>query len=429
MWFRNVEKKDFSIVAYKNLRLPFGLHCSPTILLLALYKILVLDSSNDSEDLRYLKQLIYQLCYMDNCAFSCQNSEDLLWAYNQLGSIFEPYKFGLQQFVSNDSNLQSLVDSELDTETPRQVKLLGMQWDRHTDTLSTKPIDLNLEANTKRTVLRSIASQFDIYNYNGPIMNRSRLFLHRLQSNKEIGWDQPLSLDLIKEWKAIVRQANASPPIEIDRFVGNRNDSYKLIGFSDSSKAIYGAVMYIQNLSTKKVSFLQAKNRIVNKQLETKSIPSLEVQGIALATEIIIDLYKELSGPSCIQPINIVELEIFSDSLVSLSWLNSYSSKYDKMQKKSVFVLNRIEHINKLCDIHPVKFSFVSGIENPSDCITRCLSHKLLLKSNYYSGPDFLKEVFSVKTSRDDIFSVTIPNPSLEPLMEPDETTSMLSNP
>ena len=111
---------------------------------------------------------------------------------------------------------------------------------------------------------------------------------------------------------------------------------------------MFGAVIYIQDLETNGVSFLSAKNRIVNKQLESKSIPSLEVQGLALATELILDLYKDLSGPSCIKPIRILYIEIYSDSLVSLSWLNSYSTKLEKMQKRSVFVLNRINHIVKL---------------------------------------------------------------------------------
>ncbi|XP_066947446.1 uncharacterized protein [Macrobrachium rosenbergii] len=430
LWFRNVQKRDFSIIAYKNVRLPFGLRCSPTILLLGLFKILVLDSEDDSSGIRYLKHLIYQLCYMDNCAFTAEDSANLIWAYNQLNSIFEPYKFGLQQFMSNDSNLQSLIDSDLEGETPIKVKLLGMRWDRSKDTLSTNPINLDPQANTKRLILRSIASQYDVHNYNAPLLNRSRLFLHRLQCQKELTWDQTLSPDVLREWRLIAKQANASLVVEIKRFVGKRQSSYKLIGFSDSSKSMYGAVIYIKDLETKEISFLSGKNRIVNKQLECKSIPSLEIQGIALATECILDLYADLAGPSCIKPIHITEIEIFSDSLVSLAWLNSYSTKLDKMQKRSVFVMNRIKHITKLCETHPIKFSFVSGTKNPADCITRSMSHKQLVKSNYYSGPPFLSNCITPELSRDDIFSVIIPNPlaDVDNISPSSETHSLLSS-
>lgn len=411
LWFRNIDRRDYSIVAYKNVRLSFGLRCSPALLLLGMYKILILDSTNDPSKLRNLKSLIYQLCYMDNCAFTARDHESLMWGFNQLESIFSPYKFGLQQYVSNDNDLQSLVDVDDKRQTPVKVKLLGMQWDRVEDTLSTRPISLDVNASTKRRILKTIASQFDLYNYNGPILNRSRLFLHRLQCKKDLDWDEQLSPELLREWRAIARQGNSTPKIGVQRFVGGRDGNYKLIAFSDSSKTMYGIVIYIQDLETKKVSFLLAKNRIVNTQLETKSIPSLEVQGLCLATECILDVYEDLAGNSCVQPIKINELEVYTDSLVSLSWLNASLNKLDKMQKRSVFVLNRINHIKKLCEKHPVKFSFVSGTENPSDCITRCLSYKKLMQTNYFSGPKFLSSSHLPEMSREDLLSLIVPHP------------------
>ena len=49
-----------------------------------------------------------------------------------------------------------------------------------------------------------------------------------------------------------------------------------------------------------------------------KSIPSLELHALALATETIEDWKKELSGPTYIDPIVTDECEIYSDSLVVL---------------------------------------------------------------------------------------------------------------
>ncbi|MEL7307449.1 MAG: hypothetical protein AAGK05_05920 [Pseudomonadota bacterium] len=140
LWFRNVSKKDYSLVGYRNVRLSFGLRCSPTILLLGLYNILILDVKNDSTKLKNLKKLIYSLCYMDNCGLSTNDTSDLRWAYSQLKSIFEPYKFALQQFVTNDESLQKEMDATYDVETPQKVKLLGLQWDRCEDKLSTKKV-------------------------------------------------------------------------------------------------------------------------------------------------------------------------------------------------------------------------------------------------------------------------------------------------
>ena len=172
---------------------------------------------------------------------------------------------------------------------------------------------------------------------------------------------------------------------------------------------MFGVIIYMQNISTGKVSFVFAKNRIVNKQLESKSMPSLELQGITLAVEEIICLYEELSGSSCMMPIKICELIIYSDSFVALSWVHGFSAKLYKMQKCSVFVQNRLHTINELCNKHPIHFSFVSGCENPADCITRSLSFKQLQKTNYFSGPKLLLNETEGQLNRESILGFVIP--------------------
>ncbi|XP_066950858.1 uncharacterized protein [Macrobrachium rosenbergii] len=205
LWVRSVKKKDFSLVGYKNLRLSFGLRCSPTILMLSLYKILVLDVDDDTLEVKNMKKLLYQLFYMDNGAYTCEHSDTLKWAYTMLTDIFAPYRIELQQIVTNDGPLQEVIDSGLDQETLTEVKLLGLKWNRELDTLSTFPIVLETSASTKRSILRSIASNFDLYNINGPVFNRARLFMHGLQCDKSLGWDDILPAEKLKEWKCICK--------------------------------------------------------------------------------------------------------------------------------------------------------------------------------------------------------------------------------
>ena len=166
-------------------------------------------------------------------------------------------------------------------------------------------------------------------------------------------------------------------------------------------------------MSTGNVNFLLAKNCIIGQNMSSKSIPSLELQGITLAVECLIDLYNELAGPDCLKPIDIAELHSFSDSLVVLSWIYSNSIKFDKLQKLSVFVKNRLNTISDLCEKHPIRFSFVSGEENPSDCITRSMSYKQLQKSNYFSGPGCLKEL-NFEVSAPNTLSFLVPNPDIK---------------
>ena len=233
--------------------------------------------------------------------------------------------------------------------------------------------------------------------------------MHSLQCDRNLGWDEKISDDRICEWHNIVRQANATPVIEIKRCEGCSDDCYNLIAFADSSQVMYGTVIYIQNVRTNEVDFILAKNHIVSDTLESKSIPSLEIHATALATESLIDIYNELTEDACVQPIQIAELKVFSDSLVCLSWLNSFSYKLDKLQKRSAFVLKRITQIDKLCETHPITFEFVSAIQNPANCITRCMSYKRLVKSNYFDPSGFLNKL--TDKSMNEVLAFTIPNP------------------
>ena len=390
-WYKDVSKGDFSLVAYKNTRLSFGLRCSPFLLMISLYFILVMQKTDNSK-LDDLKGLIYSLIYMDNGGISSNDSRELYWAFRQLNDIFEPFKFRVQQLITNDVDLQKHIDKDCETETPVINKLFGLAWNRVTDEISTRAIQLNPVANTKRTILQTIAAQFDIFGFNLPLFNRCRLFMHRLQCQRNLGWDQPLTAEQLREWKNISNQLNNSPVIKIPRFIGNREGSYNLITFSDASKDIYGCVVYIQNIETGQISFLHAKNRMVNQQLGNKSIPSLELHAINLAIECAFDIYEDLSGSACMKAINIKDIVLFSDSLCALQWIYSSSLELAKMNKHTTFVLNRINKIEKLCERHPVTFRFIAGKDNPADYVTRSVSYKQLSSSNYFSGPNFNHE-------------------------------------
>ena len=402
-WYRNIKKNDFELVVWKNSRLPFGLRCSPTILTLGLYEILISNSEYDPPQIRDLKNEIYHLTYVDNCAFSAESFESLYIKYMNLRPFFDPYHFSLQQFVSNNRKLQGIIDENVAESTPEINKLFGLNWDRINDKIFTQDINFDISAKTKRSILSNVASHFDIFNLNIPVLNRSRLFLHELQRMADLGWDENLNETLQNTWKNIAKQANSSVPYKFDRCFGNSNNSYSLIACCDSSKHFYGVVCYIKNLDTNRIFILAAKNRIVNKQLENKSIPALELNGIALATEFILGLYKEFTGESNVNKIDIIELQIFSDSFVALTWLNNYVIKYDKMQKKSTFIMNRISNIVKLCETFPVKFAFLPGTENPGDYITRCVSYKQLMKTNFYETK------FDVSA---ELICFSVPNPA-----------------
>lgn len=412
LWFRNVQAKDFSLVTYRNKRLSFGLRPSPAILMIAMFIILMLDTKKDSIDLRALKKQIFHLLYMDNGSVSANSEQELREAYMKLAGIFRPYKFELQQFATNLVDLQCEIDDEFGEKTEKDSKLLGVIWNRENDTLCTEPMRLDETAKTKRQILKTIASNFDPYGYNMPLLNRARLFLHTLQCDVKIKWDTELDIKLIKEWKNIAKQVNSSKPLVIPRKIGKSDDSYNIIAFTDSSKSIYGVTLYMQNVNTNEILFLMSKNRMVNKQLSGKSIPSLEFHALAFGAEILIDTYDELTGTDNVLPTSINNLILYTDSYIALNWLNSYVVKLDKLKNLSVFTINRLSRVIKLCEKKPITFKFVSGVENPADFVTRAISSKKLRGSNYLSGPKFLyNKELNETISNSDLIEVTVPSP------------------
>ena len=389
LWYRDVAKKDLSLVAYRCTRVAFGLRPSPFLLAIALHKILIEDASNDVSELRDLKTQLYSNMYVDNGAYTCDSIEQLHTAFSKLNAIFNPYQFYLQQFVSNDPDLQASIDATIDgKDTPEVNKLLGLQWDRTTDTLSTRPLYLAPEANTKRTIMSSLASNFDIFQFNGPILNRAKLFMHGLQINNELGWDTKLHPEQQHEYQLICKQVNKSAPMKVPRCMGKRDGEYNLIACVDASKALYGVVLYLEDRNTGSKSFLAAKNRVVNKQLENKTIPCLEFNAISMGVEMLHEYYEELSGSKTQLPVNITKLKLYSDSMVSLHWLQGACIKLDKMQKLTPFVRNRLMQITKLCNLKPIEFRFITSGGNPADLVTRIVSHNQLMKSNYLIGPE-----------------------------------------
>ncbi|XP_068229545.1 uncharacterized protein [Palaemon carinicauda] len=355
LWYRNILKGDFTVVSYRNKHLSFGLRPSPCHLMVALFKILILGVESDNEEMVNLKKLLYNTIYMDNGSYPCNSDKALYEAYYCLPNIFGPYKFELQQFVTNDGELQEMIDRDY------EVKLLGMVCDGEAETLGPGKIFLDTQASTKRSILSTLNSIYDIFNIHGPILNRARLFLKKLQEDKTITWDSPLSETLKREWTLIGKQVISTPKVVIPRFLGRRDGTYKLVAFSDASKDIYGTVVYIVNVFNGNISFLTAKSRVVNKQLEKKTIPVIEFQALGLAKE----------------------------------------------TKKGVFIQSRLKAICDLCQVFPITFSFGNAYDNPADYISRCVSYRRLLKTVYHSGPEFLK-----KPHKDEVqISFKVPNP------------------
>ena len=237
--------------------------------MLGLYHILMQKESADPK-LQELKRHIYNNIYMDNGSFSTDEAESIEHACQQCIDVFGEHKFELQQFATNVQPVQDSLDVLQEAVTPDIVKLFGMNWCRSADSLSPYKINLDTEANTKRRVLSTLNAVYDVFGIYIPLLLRAKLFMQRLQEDKNLKWDVALPEEMLLEWRKIAKQANDAPAIELNRCIGSRDSKYALIALTDSSQDAYGVIIYAKEIETGKVSFLTAKNRILNRENKKK---------------------------------------------------------------------------------------------------------------------------------------------------------------
>ena len=406
-WFRDVHNNDYTPVVYRCTRVIFGMSVSPYLLQCALYKFLVLDNDSTlSENLIDLKIRMYQGSYVDNFSLGCHNEDELNFCHDVAVDIFGKNGFPLQQFACNSDRCQNHWDSIHGDSTGAEVKILGMKWDRVKDVLKAPVYRMSESASTPRQIISTIKGAYDLQNVNLPVLNRSKLFLRDLQSDKTLKWDDSLDAVRLREWRNIARQFNEYEPLEIPRFIGRRDDKYRMILFSDASRNFLSMVVYLKNESGD-VSFISAHNKIVDKTLKSRTMPVLEFLALEFAVQKGVDIYSSLS--SCIVPLKIVEIMLFSDSSIALNWLCNAEYLKNKSQTRSSYLNNHIDKVVELCKtVHEIKFAHVGGKENSADFASRMVSPKILKKTCFLRGPEFLKHDL---TTHD---WIVIPNPEAD---------------
>ena len=206
--------------------------------------------------------------------------------------------------------------------------------------------------------------------------------------NKLKIWDKKLPESYISRYKVACKKLNSLPFVSIPRCIGNFNDTYQLVSFCDASRKLIGAVIYVKNVTTGCVQLLWAKNKMVTENLDRKSTPILEALALEMAADMSIDIYKVLTQSVC--RVNIQDIFIFVDSMISFHWVGLYFNKPEKIKKFGPLLRNRFAHIKELSKIHSLQVAHIKGKSNISDICTRNFSIKAINKSEYFTGPEFL---------------------------------------
>ena len=197
-----------------------------------------------------------------------------------------------------------------------------------------------------------------------------------------LGWDDPLPDTLLSQWQRWRNSLADLEKVAVPR-------CYHPIGFgtvvrreihafSDASKDAIGAAVYLRQVNEKgevSISLLFGQSKVA--PVQTTSIPRLELCAAVLVTQAVAKISKEID-------MKIDDVVFYTDSKVVIGYINNESRRF------YVYVAKRVQTIRKYTS--PSQWRYVDTSENPADLATRCLNAQNLARSEWLTGPNFLRD-------------------------------------
>jgi hypothetical protein len=303
--------------------------------------------------------------------------------YDASNSILNKAGLNLQSWSSNDQaiNVRAVKDGVADPST--SSKILGLNWDRSTDSLSLPAFRLSSFSHpttTKRDILRGISTVFDPMGFFAPLTIAAKILIQEIWKEK-FDWDDPLPQKLRERFSKIAADIDNYHPVVPRCYLNCRNDLQNLHLFVDASPHAFGAVAYFCNLD--RVAFVLSKSRVAPLLIGKKAptLPQLELMAALIGSTLANTIVKAL------KPLGIsLTITMWSDSQIVLYWLAQ------KARNKCQYVANRVDTIQKLSRDLQATWHYCPTKSNPADLLTRGISLRQFQQSTilWNHGPTWL---------------------------------------
>ena len=377
LWIKDANKSIYDLNNLKFYRFRvvlFGATSSPFLLQATIQHHMENYGKSCNKDVNYL----WRNLYVDNLHGCTETSQELISFYEEALRCYSTAGLPLAEWSSNCGELNEIIKS--DNLNPKddtdKVKVLGLVWDKHFDTLTVKLQEIECGTKlTKRKVISDVSRIFDPLGFLGPVVIQSRIFIQKLWKNK-FKWDTQLPDSLNVEWGSILILINQSLPLVVPRRV-IFNYKVKLNVFSDASLEAYGCVAYVTD--NDRSELLMSKCKVA--PLKELTVPKLELMALLLSvrmTKYIIDSY--------VREVEFVNINFWCDSSCVLAWVQ------DNSRVENVFVSNRLKEISNITKTFKcINFFYVNSSDNPADLLTRYnLSVNLVNNEIWLKGPVWL---------------------------------------
>ena len=422
LWVENVDSPNPQVQTLRFNRLVFGLVSSPFILNATIRNHLSKYRKNDPQ---FVDDVLNSL-YVDDYASGKNSVSDCFEQYQKLKKCFQEGGFNMRKWASNSEELSEMIEREEESLlklnssaelnlaqecnvntnvmeedqgfskltlnsavlTDKEIKVLGVAWNKNSDTLRfsfSAIVDHATSKNpTKREVLSATSKFYDPLGLLSPVIIPLKCMFQEICQHK-VNWDTPIPDELKKKWIEIMTDMSKVQTIEIPRCVLPSTQlggviSLQLHGFSDASKSAYGANVYLRGETTHGYSthLIASKTRVA--PLKGDTIPRLELMGALTLAKLITSVAQAL------QPIaNVNSIYCWSDSQIVLWWI------YGDTKQFKQFIQNRVIQIRNL--VSKEHWQYCPTNLNPSDIASRGIKCSEIVSNNlWWKGPPFLEK-------------------------------------
>ena len=328
---------------------------------------------------------------MDDFIKSVETPEEAIKVFKQLQPLLSKHGFELKKWITNSDVVTNAIPEDLrSVNKTKQVEVepskegssvLGLQWTITDDSLqvcrgTSKEVETPI---TQRKILSLVSSVFDPLGLFAPFSVHIRRLLKSIWTKIGQHWDNSVEPNEEEEFLKWKDQLPEIAKTSIDRrYFSTAKDNWELHVFADASEDAMCAVAYLRSMPKEysaDLAFVIGKCQVA--PMRHLSIPRLEPQAAVMAVRLKEQIVKEHES-------KIHSCNFWTDSTTVLQWIHS------SHRKQQVFVANRVAEILDTTNVS--QWNHVSGINNPADIGTRAINVDELKRSEWLTGPAWLKQ-------------------------------------
>lgn len=377
------------IQEYKLTTVTFGTACAPYVAIATTHKI----ADDERERYPLAVNVLKKEVYIDDVYSGGDSIQQVCEIRDHTKDALLSAGMKLHKWASNSPELLNSIPLDqqssataLDLNSKETLKTLGMRWQPKSDAFQFKlnfDIDPDITSATKRTVLSTIAKLFDPMGLINPVIVIAKIFVKKLWSFN-LGWDEPISNDLLNEWKQILISLPDLAQIHVPRwlhFSPKSTQHIEIHAFCDGSTQAYGSNIYLRVINNNNdihTNIITGKTKVTPKT--SLCIPRIELCAAVMGVKLVKWVLEHLRTQNI--PCKVY---YWTDATIVLSWIRGDINRWP------VFVANRIGFIHTESNFS--QWHHISTHENPADHSSRGLTPTQLVQSNlYWHGPKWLSE-------------------------------------